>query len=421
MESSRLSRAPGAARWLDRFREVRAMTERLCAPLEIEDYVVQSMPDVSPTKWHLAHVSWFFETFLLQGFLPGYAPAHPQFAQLFNSYYNAVGEPYPRLARGLLTRPTVAEVYAYRAQVDREVARLVETGRLPARALEILELGLHHEQQHQELILMDVKHVLGTNPLDPAYRRDLPRTPAPPAAPQAWIAHPAGLHPLGHAGPGFCFDNEGPAHRVLLREFALGSRLVTNAEYLEFIDDGGYARPDPWLAEGWTTLRAQGWEAPLYWRREASGWSEFTLGGRRALEPAEPVCHVSYYEADAFARWAGARLPTEAEWEVAAGGLPPDAGNFLEDDRLHPAPAHDAQLFGDVWEWTQSAYAPYPGFRPAAGALGEYNGKFMVNQYVLRGGCCFTPRSHIRATYRNFFPAAARWACSGIRLARDGR
>ncbi len=428
-----IATAPGAGRDSPaaRYREVRRTTERLCEPLAAEDFVVQSMPDASPAKWHLAHTSWFFETFVLAEGLSGYRPFHPQFGYLFNSYYNAVGERVPRARRGLLTRPTVEEVYRYRAHVDEAVARFL--GGADSEALgrlgPILELGLNHEQQHQELLLTDVKHLFGGNPLRPAYR-ELPERGAeassalraPRSAPE-WVSFSAGLRWLGHDGAGFAFDNESPRHRVHVAAFRLAARPVSCGEFLEFVEAGGYRRPDLWLSDGWNAVCLHHWEAPLYWERQGNAWQVFTLAGTRPLDPAGPVCHVSYYEADAFARWAGARLPTEAEWETASEGCPLE-GNLMEDDRLHPAPAPPSdmglsQMFGDVWEWTASPYVPYPGFRPAAGALGEYNGKFMCNQMVLRGGSCATPRSHLRPTYRNFFPPEARWQFTGFRLARD--
>jgi ergothioneine biosynthesis protein EgtB len=409
-----------------RYRDVRRLTEDLCAPLAVEDYVVQSMPDASPAKWHLAHTSWFFETFVLTPGLPGYRPLSAAFGYLFNSYYNAVGDRHPRPKRGLLTRPTVDEVYRYRAHVDEYMQRLLDDADDGlSRLRPTVVLGLHHEQQHQELILTDIKHLLGGNPLRPAYR-ELPAAAPARSVSLRWLTYPGGLRWLGHAGDGFAFDNESPRHQVYLRPFQLASRLVTNAEYLAFLEGGGYARPELWLSDGWNARCAQDWQAPLYWEKRDGAWWTFTLGGPRPVEGAEPVCHVSSYEADAFARWAGARLPIEAEWEVAASACPP-AGNLLDGGRLHPAAlADDAddglprQHFGEVWEWTGSPYMPYPGYRPAAGALGEYNGKFMCNQMVLRGGSCVTPPGHVRRTYRNFFPPDARWQFSGLRLARDG-
>jgi ergothioneine biosynthesis protein EgtB len=382
------------------------------------------MPEASPVKWHLAHTTWFFETFVLIPHAPGYEPFHPAFGYLFNSYYNAVGDRLPRPRRGLMTRPTLEETYAYRSAVDRAMASYLDTAgeSLPAEVADVIMLGINHEQQHQELILSDIKHALSLNPLRPAYRDDLPAPAAGGARPTEWIPFPGGLCWVGHDGAGFAFDNEGPRHRVHVEPFRLASRPATVGEYLAFMDDGGYARPELWLSDGWAVAQAQRWEAPLYWERVDGDWWSFTLRGLRRVDEAEPACHVSYYEADAFARWSGARLPTEAEWEVAAAGEPV-AGNLVESGHLHPRPAPPGeglgQLYGDVWEWTQSPYTPYPGSRPAAGALGEYNAKFMCNQLVLRGGSCATPGSHIRATYRNFFPPEARWQFSGIRLASD--
>ena len=404
---------------------VRVATEALAAPLSPEDCAVQSMPDASPVKWHLAHTSWFFETFVLESAIAGYRHFHPRFRVLFNSYYNTVGDQYARPRRGLLTRPGLDEVLAYRAHVDERLVSLLRKGRVEGRLLDAIELGLHHEQQHQELMLTDVKHLLGCNPLRPAYRADLPADVGRAAA-LRWQTLPEAIVEIGHDGRGFAFDNEGPRHRVLVPAFEIASRPVTNAEFLEFVRDGGYTRPEHWLSDGWLAKSEQGWRAPLHWEEgENDSWRNFTLGGLREMQADEPVCHVSYYEADAFARWAGARLPTEFEWERVASGRPIE-GNFVDSGRLHPAPSgsespggQPAQLFGDVWEWTASPYTAYPGYRPAAGALGEYNGKFMCNQLVLRGGSCATPRSHVRATYRNFFPAPARWQFTGFRLARD--
>ena len=399
-----------------RYRQVRDLTEALAAPLSAEDQTVQSMADVSPTKWHRAHTSWFFETFLLQPRLPSYRPFHPAYAFLFNSYYEGVGARYPRPRRGVVSRPGVAEVARYRGHVDNAMAHLLAQD-LPPEAHELVELGLHHEQQHQELLLMDIKHVLSCNPLEPAYATvtfDPPR----PAARSAWLERAGGVEEIGHQGAGFGFDNEFPRHAVHLEPFALADRPVTCGEWIAFIDDGGYRRPELWLSDGWATAGAEGWEAPLYWSAVDDDWWVFTLGGPQLVDPAEPVCHVSYYEADAFARWAGGRLPTEAEWEAVAAGYPP-RGNYLDPSVLHPRPVAHTSLFGDVWQWTSSAYSPYPGFKPAAGAVGEYNGKFMVNQYVLRGGSCVTPVGHVRSTYRNFFPPSARWPFTGLRVARD--
>jgi len=417
------SRVPDRAALLLRYQEVRAQSESLCAPLETEDYVIQSTPDVSPPKWHLAHTSWFFETFLLTPFLPGYQPFHPQFVYLFNSYYEAVGPRHRRDRRGVLSRPTVREVAAYRAYVDEHMQTLAERIGEPswAEAGTLLELGLHHEQQHQELLVTDIKHILATNPLRPAYTAPGGAAPPSEAPPLRWRASDGGMREIGHAGPGFAFDNELPRHPVYLQPHRLASRLVTNGEYREFMEAGGYEEPQHWLSEGWRMVQEQGWTAPLYWERRDEAWEMTTLTGVRPVAESEPVCHVSYFEADAYARWAGKRLPTEAEWECAAAGLEIE-GNFLEAGRWHPALAPHgemSQLYGDVWEWTQSPYLGYPGFRSAPGAVGEYNGKFMCNQWVLRGGSCATPRSHIRPTYRNFFPADARWQFTGIRLADD--
>jgi ergothioneine biosynthesis protein EgtB len=403
------------------YRAVRAATEALAAPLSPEDCTAQSMPDASPVKWHLAHTSWFFETFVLEAAAPGYRPLDPAYRVLFNSYYHSVGAQHFRPERGLITRPGLAEVHAYRRHVDAHLLALLERGRLAPAQLALVELGLQHEQQHQELILTDLKHLLSRNPLLPAYR---PRAPGPASAapPLTWHEQPAGLREIGHAGPGFAFDNEGPRHRVFVHAFALASRAVTNGEYLAFLADRGYERPELWLSDGWAAVQREGWRGPLYWTEQGGAWHRFTLAGLLPVAEAEPVTHVSAYEADAYARWAGARLPTEAEWEVVAADARV-AGNFVESGRLEPAPARGgpapAQLFGDVWEWTASAYAPYPGYRPPPGALGEYNGKFMANQLVLRGGSCATPAAHIRASYRNFFHPDARWQWSGIRLARD--
>lgn len=415
-------RALSRERWLARYDEVRHESEHLCRPLAIEDYVVQAMPEVSPPKWHLAHTSWFFEVLLLEPFLPGYKCFHPQFAQLFNSYYRTLGDPFPRPRRGVLSRPTVAEVYRYRGHVDAAVSQLVESvdSSELAAMVEVLELGLHHEQQHQELLLMDVKNNFAANPLRPAYH-DAPDPAAPEAAPLAWVDFPGGILEVGADEQGFAYDNERPRHMAALAPYRLASRLVTNAEFAGFIADGGYRRPELWLADGWATVTQQGWEAPLYWERLDGEWWHMTLGGMRRVEPHEPVCHISFYEADAFAAWSGKRLPTEAEWERAADGLRV-AGNLYETGWLHPRPARDeglTQMFGDVWEWTSSSYGPYPGYRRAPGPLGEYNGKFMSNQRVLRGGACVTPASHLRAPYRNFFYPHDRWQFAGLRLADD--
>jgi len=404
------------------YREVRAATEALCAPLSDEDCAIQSMPDASPVKWHLAHTTWFFETLVLEA-VPGYAPFHPTFRVLFNSYYASVGEQHPRAERGVLSRPSLEQVREYRRSVDAAILRLLDSG-APEQMLDVIELGVHHEQQHQELVLTDLKHAFSRNPQRPAYL-EAPREPAGEARPLAWHAFAAGLREIGHSGSSFAFDNERPRHRVFVEAFELASRPVTNAEYLTFVRDAGYARPELWLSDGFASARSRGWRAPLYWEERDGGWWNFTLAGMAPLREDEPVCHLSHYEADAYARWAGARLPTEAEWECASETAVP-GGGFVESGRLHPSPtpaaeAGPAALFGDVWEWTASAYTPYPGFRPLSGSLGEYNGKFMSNQMVLRGGSCATPRSHIRRSYRNFFPPDARWQFGGIRLGRDRR
>jgi ergothioneine biosynthesis protein EgtB len=384
----------------ERYARVRAHTDALASPLSAEDQTVQSMPDVSPTKWHRAHVTWFFETFVLSG-RPEYQVFDPAFGYLFNSYYEAVGPRHPRPARGLVTRPGVAEIAAYRSHVDDAMSRLLE-GELEEAVRCLVDLGLHHEQQHQELLLMDIKHVLSCNSLLPAYAPAAPHPcPSGAASSTGWSGSEGGVMEVGHEGDGFGFDNESPRHPVLLAPFEIARGVVTNGDWLAFMADDGYRRAELWLSDGWYAVTGEGWEAPLYWRGDDSGRSEFTLSGLQPLDPDRPVSHISYYEADAFARWAGARLPTEAEWETMAS-----AGDLN-------------QAFGEVWQWTASAYLPYPGFRTAPGAVGEYNGKFMVNQHVLRGSSCLTPDGHERVTYRNFFPPSARWACSGVRLARD--
>jgi ergothioneine biosynthesis protein EgtB len=427
------ARADNRAAERERFTAIRQESESLAANLSPEDQAIQSMPDVSPTKWHLAHTSWFFETFILAPFDPAYRVFDPDFVYLFNSYYEAVGPRHPRPQRGLLSRPTVDAVGAYRDHVTAAMLRLIgEAGQAVRRKIApLVELGLQHEQQHQELILMDIMHVFSVNPLLPAYQA--PRPYGLPAAPSvaAWVEFAGGLEEIGHLGPGFAFDNEGPRHKVWLEPFHLATHPVSCGEYLEFIADGGYRRPEFWLSDGWAAVQQQGWQAPLYWRAEDGEWRIFTLSGERRVEPAEPVCHVSFYEADAFARWAGKRLPTEAEWEIAVRGSHPEdrplAGNFADSRYFHPCPDAAApaaeptlrQMIGDVWEWTATPYTAYPRFRPVAGAVGEYNGKFMSNQMVLRGGAAVTPEGHIRTTYRNFFPPSARWAFSGLRLAED--
>jgi ergothioneine biosynthesis protein EgtB len=438
------SRPGDRAALRERFAAIRRDSEALAADLSPEDQAIQSMPDVSPTKWHLAHTGWFFETFLLKPFDPAHRDFDPAFAYLFNSYYEAAGPRHPRPQRGLLSRPSVERVAAYRDDVTAAMLRLIEEAGDAAwrEAAPLVELGLHHEQQHQELILMDIKHVFSTNPLLPAYRPPRPQVfasrPLPDPPPQAeeggrragggrvgaeWLDFAGGLVEIGYAGTGFAFDNEGPRHKVWLEPFRLATHPVSCGDFLDFMADGGYRRPELWLSDGWAAVNAQGWQAPLYWRSLDGEWRLFTLSGEKPVEPAEPVCHVSFYEADAFARWAGHRLPTEAEWEIAAADVPL-AGNLADRTIYHPS--EDAspgpglrQMIGDVWEWTASPYTAYPRFRPAAGAIGEYNGKFMSSQMVLRGGAAVTPAGHMRITYRNFFPPAARWAFSGLRLAED--
>jgi len=381
------------------FSATRQHSVALTAGLSAEDCGAQSMPDASPAKWHLAHTTWFFETFILERFEAGFRPFDPAFRVLFNSYYNGVGEKFTRAQRGLLTRPSLSEVLAYRADVDARMLNLLERPAGHREMLALVELGLQHEQQHQELIVTDVKHLLSLNPLAPAYGLRLPQ--AGQGGAGGWLEFPAGVVELGDDGGGFCFDNETPRHRQFTEAYALASKLVTNAEFAEFVADGGYGRSEFWLSEGWDWVQGNRIAHPLYWRRAGDGWAEFTLQGAVALQPDLAVSHISYFEAAAYAAWAGARLPTEAEWEAAA-----QSGAALE------------QMFGAVWQWTSSAYAPYPGFAPAAGAVGEYNGKFMVNQYVLRGSSIATPKGHSGPTYRNFFPAHARWQFSGIRLAK---
>ncbi|HEY6335920.1 MAG TPA: ergothioneine biosynthesis protein EgtB [Alphaproteobacteria bacterium] len=419
-----LAHAADRSEWSERFVQVRNTTDALATDLLPEDQTIQSMPDVSPTKWHRAHVTWFFETFLLVPHLRAYRVFAPEFGYLFNSYYQAVGPRHPRPQRGLLSRPSVAEIAAYRNHVTEAMLRLIdEAGEEDWQPLApLLELGINHEEQHQELIFMDIKHVFSVNPLRPAYARArvAPRAAGHPAM-LGWKDFAGGIAEIGHHGCRFAFDNETPRHKVWLEPYRLASRLVTCGEYLAFIEDGGYRRPELWLSDGWAAVEAQGWEAPLYWEREGEGeWSVFTLTGLRPLDLEEPVCHASYYEADAYARWAGKRLPTEAEWERAAAGAKVSA----EQGMLHPRPAPSqqvglSQMIGDVWQWTASSYSPYPGFRAPAGAIGEYNGKFMSGQMVLRGGAVVTPPGHSRVSYRNFFPPMARWAFSGIRLAED--
>jgi ergothioneine biosynthesis protein EgtB len=426
-EGKMSSRTLGGESAVAQYRSVRQATMALCRPLAVEDHVPQSMTTTSPAKWHLAHTSWFFEEFILQHHLPGYDHFHPRYSYLFNSYYDAVGDRVARPERGVMTRPTLDDVHRYREHVDQRMLELLSGPALDAdqRLYFLFALGLNHEQQHQELILTDIKHLLSLNPLKPAYDSEAAEgTAGSDPGPVGWHIFDEDLREIGFKGDGFAFDNESPRHRRFVGAFALANRLVTCGEYLEFMADGGYRRPELWLDEGWAAVRSRGWQAPLYWAADGTHWQLFTLQGMRPVAAAEPVSHVSFYEAEAYARWAGARLPGEAEWETACGPLPCQ-GNFVESGRRHPAtcgPGGDSpirQAFGDLWEWTQSPYRPYPGFRPAEGAVGEYNGKFMCSQFVLRGGSCATPANHIRPTYRNFFHPDARWQFSGIRLARD--
>jgi len=411
--------------------QVRQATEQLTAALSEEDCALQSMPDASPTKWHLAHTSWFFETFVLEPFQPDFTAFDASYRVLFNSYYNGVGEKHPRTERGLISRPTLAAVRAYRQHVTHQITQLLpELAGNPA-VVDLVWLGCNHEEQHQELILTDLKHLLSRNPQHPAYDQRWPLTAVEAKQPH-WIDYAGGLVEIGFTGGGFAFDNETPRHKVWLPPFQLASHPVTHGDFAAFIADGGYARAELWLALGWDWVTSRTIEYPMYWQRATFAadegqpeWQTFTLHGMVPIDPQAPMCHINYFEADAYARWAGARLPREAEWELAASTVP-QTGNFLDSGALHPLALQDepptgqpAQMFGDVWEWTQSAYLPYPGFHPAAGAVGEYNGKFMCNQFVLRGGSCATPSAHMRPTYRNFFPPEARWQFSGIRLARD--
>ena len=410
---------------LNDYRRVRQQSEAICQPLETEDYCIQTMDDVSPPKWHLAHITWFFETFLVKPFHPDYRPFHPRYDYLFNSYYQTHGTPYSRPHRGLLSRPTVADIYRYRSYVDNAFEQTLEhlgTEHWDTFSSRVI-LGLHHEQQHQELLLTDIKHILAFNPLRPAYR-DAPARPERRAAPLTWIEHPGGMAEIGAAvgGDKFAFDSETPRHRTYIQPHRLASRLVTNGEYHAFMADNGYKRPELWLAEGWAKLQETGWQAPGYWENLDGQWQQMTLAGMQPVDDQAPVVHVSYFEADAYARWAGKRLPSEAEWEVHAARMPVQ-GNFVDSEQLNPLPtAADTglqQLYGDVWEWTASSYGSYPGFKTLEGTLGEYNGKFMCSQMVLRGGSCVTPADHIRPTYRNFFYPKDRWQFSGLRLAED--
>lgn len=434
------NRGPAPASLLaEGFGRVRVASLALAAPLSEEDCCAQSMPDASPVKWHLAHTTWFFETFILERFEDGFHPFHESFRVLFNSYYNGVGEKHPRPQRGMLTRPPLSLVRQYRADVDRRMAGAIATHGNDRAFRDLVLLGMNHEQQHQELLLTDLKHLLSLNPLAPCYREWPASLPSGPVS-AGWADFDGGVVWVGAPSPaapqsvepevegdqdesddGFCFDNELPRHRQYLEAYRLGTRLVTNAEYLGFVEAGGYRDAQLWLSEGWDWVRGNGIEHPVYWLRGNDGWREFTLAGLRALDPGLPVAHVSYFEADAYARFAGARLPTEGEWEHASETCSRD-GHFCEEQRYHPLPAKGpglCQMFGDLWEWTSSSYSPYPGFQAPEGAIGEYNGKFMVNQYVLRGGSCATPRDHIRPSYRNFFPTSARWQFTGIRLAHS--
>ena len=410
-----------------RYRKIRDFTHRLAKPLAIEDYVVQSMEDVSPTKWHLAHTSWFFETFVLSNISKNYQPFHHSYTYLFNSYYLQAGERHSRSKRGLISRPTVEDIYAYRTDIDEKMKNMmgsIDKGNIFSNFAWVIEIGLHHEQQHQELILTDIKHVLSQNPIKPAYvdrgslsEEEKGRTE------MRWLTFEKGLHQIGHDDSDFGYDNEFPKHRVYIEPFCIASRPVTNGEYIDFIRDGGYSNASLWLSDGWDMALSENWQSPLYWECRDGEWRYFTLSGMREMDIDEPVCHVSFYEADAFARWAGVRLPSEFEWEVAVKTAP-IKGNFIEDNHFHPLPRSDekndlSQVYGDVWEWTSSPYIAYPGYTPPKGAIGEYNGKFMCNQIVLRGGSCATSKSHIRKTYRNFFPPNARWQFSGIRLAKN--
>ena len=408
------------ADWIDAYRKTRAYTEFICSPLETDDYQLQSIVETSPPKWHTAHVSWFFETFLLTPFLPGYQPFHPRFGYLYNSYYETVGHMHPRPKRGMLSRPTVETVYTYRAYVDEHMLALLSSLDDSNRdsVLFRLRLGLNHEQQHQELLLMDIKHNFSVNSLAPIYRTDL-KVHLGESRPARWVEYEDGIRQIGATAEGFHFDNEAPRHSVLLNAWRLADRLVTNSEYLEFVQDGGYDDPRLWLADGWHLIKQRDWRHPLYWSGSGGEWQEFTLGGIRPLDPHQPVSHVSFYEADAYTRWAGKRLPTEAELECALK-IRPLQGNFADSDYLHPRPATDqGQWYGDLWNWTSTPYSAYPGFKPLEGAIGEYNGKFMANQIVLKGGCCATPAGHTRASYRNFFYPHDRWVFGGLRLADD--
>jgi ergothioneine biosynthesis protein EgtB len=422
LEGTTRKPSPKSVSLEDHLFATRALSAALVQPLSDEDQVVQANDDASPTKWHLAHTTWFFEAFVLKSFLEGYRVFYEAFEYCFNSYYESVGPRHPRAKRGLLTRPSADAVRAYRDHVDEALRRLCARDVAP-RAAELIELGINHEQQHQELLLTDILSLFGAEPLKPAYADTSPGVATGEAAPVKWVSFDGGLFDIGHDGNGFAYDNEGPRHEELIRPFKLADRCVTNSEWIAFIEDGGYETPTLWLADGWATVKAQDWSAPLYWEKADGGYMQMSLRGFRPVDPAAPVCHVSYYEADAFARWSGHRLPTEFEWEVAAGGLPLE-GRTLGAHALRPLGAAAKgnglkQMYGDVWEWTASAYLPYPGFKAAPGAVGEYNGKFMCNQFVLRGGSCATPEGHIRKTYRNFFYPHQRWQFMGLRIAAE--
>ncbi len=409
---------------IQRYQKVRNFSFDLCKPLVTEDYVIQSMPNVSPTKWHLAHTSWFFEAFVLNKANPNYKSLHPQYNFLFNSYYVLVGERWIRAMRGLLSRPTVSEIYKYRDYVDEKMLEFLEHSSEETyyEFAPVVEIGIQHEQQHQELILSDIKHVFSINPLIPVYSQRKPEMVSDIPG-LNWVHFKESVYEIGFDGEGFSYDNESPKHKEYIESFLLSSRLVMNGEYIQFIEDKGYQRPELWLSDGYTAMENEKWNSPLYWMKENGKWYNFTLNGKNKINPGEPVCHVGYYEADAFARWAGYRLPSEAEWEVAANDILIE-GNFADIKNFHPVPLNKSgskiqQMYGDVWEWTRSSYSPYPGYKTLPGALGEYNGKFMSNQMVLRGGSCATSKSHIRKTYRNFFPPNARWQFMGVRLAKD--
>lgn len=407
------------------YQSVRKMTEKICEPLVTEDYVIQSIIDVSPPKWHLAHTTWFFETFILALEKSNYQVFHPGFHYIFNSYYHGVGEPFPRSQRGILSRPTVEQVYKYRQNVDEQILELISTAsdQKFQKLKNLVILGINHEQQHQELLLMDIKHNFSVDPNFPIYQKEKQVSSKSQSIPLKFLENQGGMVNVGHQGTKFSFDNETPRHQVFLQPYALANRLVTNKEYSEFINAGGYSQPQWWLSDGWDFLQANHWQAPLYWQKINNEWQQFTLSGLKQLVENEPVVHVSFYEADAYARWKGFRLASEAEWENFANNYP-IVGNFMEQEIYHPqaffsSSDQPSQLFGDVWQWTLSPYVAYPGFSPLQGALGEYNGKFMNNQWVLRGGSCVTPLSHIRISYRNFFQPDKRWQFSGIRLAKS--